>query len=469
MIPKFFLTIAFRLTLWYAGIFTISSGVVFILFYIFASSMIQQHVDQDLLEKSSYFSTIIQRNGLSGARRFAVLEAQAAGEKMVFFRMLFPNGEVYASSHMSYWKDVKVSKEALDFLLLNKQHVFKTIEIGSDKQKARILYDFIASNVVLQTGLTMQTSYRFLSAFKKVFLGAMAFVVIFSALAGWFLARKSLSGVETLRQTAENITGSNLEARVPETGNKDEFDSLAHTFNQMLDRIEELVKSIREMSDNIAHDLKSPVTRIRGFAEITLVDQENIEDYRAMAANTIEESDRLLDMINTMLVISKAEAGEGEFVFEQINLSALINEACELFLPLAEDKGIEFSFKVEENIFVKADIRMLQRAFSNLVDNAIKYTPEGQLIKIGVEKKSDCFVHIRVEDTGIGIEESHFEKIFDRFYRADPARTRKGSGLGLSLARTIAREHCGDIEVYSQSSKGTTFLLTLPYSNLQVI
>ncbi|MCP4022882.1 MAG: HAMP domain-containing protein [Desulfobacteraceae bacterium] len=467
--PKFFLTIASRLTLWYAGIFTISSGVVFVLFYFLASGMIQHQIDQDLLEKSNYFSTIIQRNGLAGARRFAVLEAQAAGEKMIFFRMLFPNGEVYASSHMSYWKNVSVSKTALDNLLQYKRHVFETINIGPAKLKARILYSFIAPDVVLQTGLAMQASARFLSAFQKVFTGAMAFVVLFSALAGWFMARKALSGVETIRRTAENITGLNLEARVPESGNQDEFDSLAHTFNQMLDRIEILVKSIREMSDNIAHDLKSPITRIRGFAEITLVHKQDMNEYRSMAASTIEEADRLLDMINSMLVISRADSGASDFIFEQVNLSSMIADACELFLPLAEDNGIAFKFDVAQDIVVHGDRRMLQRAFSNLVDNAIKFTPEGGQILIRLDVEADGYVHIRVEDNGMGIEEMDLDKIFERFYRADPSRTRTGSGLGLSLAKTIVKEHSGQIKVTSSKGNGSVFLITLPYGNLEVI
>ena len=236
----------------------------------------------------------------------------------------------------------------------------------------------------------------------------------------------------------------------------------------MLDRIEELVKSIREMSDNIAHDLKSPITRIRGFAELALIHEENLEDYQAMASNTIEESDRLLDMINTMLVISRAEAGEGDFEFKTTNLSHMIKEACDLFAPLAEDKNIKFHKTIEEQIFIVADIKMLQRAFSNLLDNAIKYTPENGKVSV-IAFKENHQVIIKIEDTGIGIPQEYFEKIFERFYRAESSRTSAGTGLGLSLARTIVRQHKGDIFVSSRKGKGTVFSMTLPYSNLEVI
>ena len=309
--PELFKTIAFRLTLWYAGIFSVSSCVAFALFYILATQTLQEQTDRELLEKARYFSTVIQRNGLIGASKLAVIEAQAAGEKLIFFRLLYPNGEVFASSHMSYWKDMGVDQAAIGILVREKGHLFKTVSMASNDQKARILYSFVASNVILQTGIAMEFESKFIVAFRTVFIVTMVFIIIFSAVSGLFLAGKALSGVKAITRTANSISGASLEKRVPETGNRDELDLLANTFNRMLDRIEELVKSIREMSDNIAHDLKSPLTRIRGFAEIALVQEDDMDNYRGMAANTIEESDRLLDMINTMLVISKAEAGEG--------------------------------------------------------------------------------------------------------------------------------------------------------------
>ena len=465
---KIFNTIAFRLTLWFTGIFTICSGVAFLLFYLLAIQTIETQTDQTLLDNASKFSASIQRNGLMGARELAVLEAQAAGEKVIFFRLLYPSGEVFASSHMFYWQQVHIHDHALKNLIITNNNIFETIIIPSTKQKARILYSFVASNVILQTGIAMDFQSKFLSAFKKVFVAAMGFIVIFSAVSGWILISKALSNVKTITKTAQNITGLNLEARVTTTGNKNELDQLVITFNSMLDRIEELVKSIKEMSDNIAHDLKSPITRIRGFAELALVHEENMENYRAMASNTIEESDRLLDMINTMLVISRVEAGESEFEFETTDISVMIKNACELFAPLAEDKKIEFSQHIQEKILVFADMKMLQRAFSNLLDNAIKYTPEKGKITVSVVLQ-DHEVIIKMEDTGIGIDSDDFEKIFERFYRADASRTKQGTGLGLSLARTIVRQHKGDISVSKKHDRGSVFTITLPYNNLEVI
>lgn len=474
MIPRFFRTIAFRLTLWYAGIFSVSSCVVFILFYFLATQVIVNQMDQELLEKAGFFSTIIQRKGMTGANNLAVLEAQAAGEKKIFFRLLYPNGQVFASSHMAYWSSIQIHQASLESLLKTRQHVFKTQDVqlkhkGNSVFKARILYDFVAPEVVLQTGLAMDTYDSFLGAYKRIFGLSMGFVVIVSTLFGWFLSKKALSGVDTITTTVKKISGSTLDERVFETGNEDELDYLAKTFNEMLDRIQALIKSIHEMSDNIAHDLKSPVTRIRGFAELALIQQDTMEEYRSMAANTIEESDRLLDMINTMLVISKVDAGQGEFVFERLDLSRMIKGACELYLPLAEDTNIHFSYEVEDSITVYADRRMIQRAFSNLVDNAFKYTDPGESVSVVLKKGSQECIHIIVEDTGIGIDPGERESIFQRFYRTDRSRTKQGSGLGLSLARTIARAHHGDITVTGNNTKGSVFLLTLPHGNFGVI
>ena len=463
-----FNSIAFRLTLWFTGIFTICSSVAFVLFYFLAAQTVQGQIDQELLDNASKFSTSIRRNGLMGARELAVVEAQAAGEKKIFFRLVYPTGEVFASSHMLYWKDVHVSRTALKNMIVNKTNMFETIRIPSTDQKARILYSYVASNAILQTGTAMDSYLNFLSAFKRVFAGAMGFIILFSAVSGWLLVRKALSSVATITRTAQNISGNNLDARVAGTGNKDELDHLAVTFNSMLDRIKDLVNSIREMSDNIAHDLKSPITRIRGFAELALIHDDSLEEYRAMASSTIEESDRLLDMINTMLVISKAEAGEMDFEFKQTNLSIMVKEACDLFTPLIEDKRIVFSHDIREDIILSADIRMLQRAFSNLLDNAIKYTSEKGKIKV-ILSVTGREAMIKIKDTGMGISPAYAEKIFKRFFRAESSRTSPGTGLGLSLARTIVRQHGGDITVSSRPGKGSVFRVTLPINNLEVI
>ena len=192
------------------------------------------------------------------------------------------------------------------------------------------------------------------------------------------MARRAVSGVEAVTRTAQKISGGTLEERVPVKARGDEIDQLALTFNQMLDRIQTLLTEIKEMSDNIAHDLRSPITRIRGIAEVTLTTGKSLSEYEGMAASTIEECDRLLDMINTMLMISKTESGVDKFSREEIDLTGLVRQACELFEPTAEDKGVTSELRCarSESILI-GDTPMIQRMLSNLLDNAIKYTPSG--------------------------------------------------------------------------------------------
>ena len=187
-----------------------------------------------------------------------------------------------------------------------------------------------------------------------------------------------------------------------------------------------------------------------------------------MAASTIEECDRLLDMINTMLMISKTESGVDKLSREEIDLAGLVREACELFEPTAEDKGVTLSCDVPERSRLVGDTRMIQRMLSNLLDNAIKYTPSGGSVTVSVSENDEPG-HCLGQRYGIGISPSDLPRIFERFYRCDQSRSQAGIGLGLSLARAIARAHGGDITVTSTPNQGSTFTVTLPKSPSQIL
>jgi signal transduction histidine kinase len=216
------------------------------------------------------------------------------------------------------------------------------------------------------------------------------------------------------------------------------------------------------MSDNIAHDLKSPITRIRGLAEVTLTTAGQQDDYEAMAASTIEECDRLLEMINTMLVISRTEAGVLKIAWQSVDMAGLVQDAGRLFETTARDNDLHLTITAEGPITIHGDARMLQRMIANLLDNAIRYTLPGGHITVAVQDHSPEGVVVTFQDDGIGIPPEDIPRIFERFYRCDPSRSQSGTGLGLSLAQAVAQAHGGKITVCSAPNEGSTFQVILP-------
>ena len=454
-------TLAVRLTLWYGSVFILSAGLAFFFFYLLMTTILLDRTDQELLTQARTLQTVFEARNLAAVKAVMIREAKAAGERKVFFRLLYIDGSAFSSTNMTSWKKIGVSRIAIRHLLEGDKRVLETVAEPESNQEVRVLYTVIGPGVILQLGQALEHSARFIDAFWNIFIATMAGLILLSVLVGWFMARKALAGLSEVTRTAEQISGKELNQRVAVRNRGDEIDRLASTFNRMLDRIRSLVTGIREMSDNIAHDLKSPVTRIRGLAEITLTTAETLDDYRDMAAATIEECDRLLDMINTMLMISKAEAGVDILRPERMDLAQLARDAADLFAPMAEDKGVTLMCRTPDRCEIEGDLRLIQRMTANLLDNAVKYTPAGGWVLMAVEGLQSQTPELVVEDSGMGIAETDLNPIFDRFYRCDPSRSDSGAGLGLSLAKAVAEAHGGSIEVISEPGKGSTFLVTL--------
>lgn len=464
-IPRLPNTLAFRLTLWYGGVFTVSAGVAFLLFFALINAELQERIDQDLRAQAARFSALLASEGVEAVGRSAIIDAQATGVKKVFFRLLGVNGVVFSSSNMSYWQEIPVNGTAIAQLIGGASDVLETITIADRRDEVRILYAMLSPTIVAQVGQSMESQSRWVEAFKRIFVTTMSFLIVVAAAVGWFMARRAVSGVEAVTRTARNIAGGALAERVPAQPGGDEIDQLATTFNAMLDRIQTLLTEIKQMSDNIAHDLRSPIARMRGLAEITLTSGKSPGEYENMAASTVEECDRLLDMINTMLLISKTEAGVEQPCREKLELATLVRKACELFQPSAEDKQLTLECQAPEQVLFLGDSRMLQRMLANLLDNAVKYTPAGGRVEVSLTENDRHNIAINVRDTGVGIAAADLSRVFERFYRCDQSRSEPGTGLGLSLAKAIARAHGGDITVTSELNQGSTFTVTLGKSD----
>jgi signal transduction histidine kinase len=329
-----------------------------------------------------------------------------------------------------------------------------------------ILIAFIAFHFVLAHGihhvhLTSDSLQELLEAYRSFFGISLAGVALASIFVGWFLARRALSGVDDVRRTAQSIAKGAFDSRVPVKGTGDEVDQLAVTFNGMLGQIQTVLSSMKEITDNIAHDLRSPITRMRGMAELTLVGRGSVGDYETVIGRVVEECDRLLGMINTMLDISEAEAGIARFSPSAVDVGQMARDVIDLFSPVAEDKRISVNLRVSGDLSLQADAQKLQRVLSNLLDNAIKYTPSGGSVTIAVYG-TDRAVRITLRDTGAGIPEPELNHIFDRFYRGEESRSEPGNGLGLSLARAFVLAHQGSITITSTPSEGSEFVVTIP-------
>jgi heavy metal sensor kinase len=451
-------TLAFRLTLWYAGIFLVSAAVAFAFFYYLVTQTLRGRTDQELLADVRSFSSVMLLQGVEAVKRQALLESHAAGEKKIFVQLLYPDGRLFSSSNMSYFSSIPISREAIVRMLQSQEPVFATVSSPDHQHEIRVVYALLGPGLVLHLGQAMEGLTRFIEVFQRIFILTLAALFLVAVAVGWFMARRAMSGVEEVTRTARRISEGLLGDRVPVTRSGDEIDQLAATFNLMLDRIQTLVAGIREMSDNIAHDLKTPLTRIRGQAELALATGGPLED---LAGTAVEECDRLLAMIDAMLFISRTEAGVTRPERKPLDLAGLVREACELFRTLAEDKRIRLSCSTPESLPLAADAPLVQRLVANLLDNAIKYTPEEGEVQVALALQEDRWAVLRVRDTGPGISAADRPHIFERFYRGDPSRSQPGAGLGLSFARAVARAHGGDIAM-EDSAGGSMFTARIP-------
>jgi heavy metal sensor kinase len=433
--------------------------LAFSLFYLLITNLVRTRIDGELVRRSDEYHTVLSLQGLGALQRYAVLQAQAAGEEKTFVRLLYPTGVAFSSSNASHWRDLGVNYQAVRAVENRQGDYIETVRPDSHRFGVRVLYSLLGQGVVLQLGQALDTEAHLFEDFKPIFILTMSVIVFFSAAVGWFMAWRALAGVAAVTRTARRITSGDLSQRVPIRRQGDEIDQLALTFNQMLDRIAALVGEIREMNDNIAHDLRSPLTRIRGVAEVALLNAEDMDTFKHMAGDTIEECDRLLDMINTMLLISQTQAGTAKIERAPVDLADLVRQAVDLFLPLAEDQRIGLKIDLPEQCSLLGDERMLQRLVANLLDNAIKYTPpEGEVnVELTCGGKGPKAARLTISDTGCGISPEDHALIFNRFFRCDHSRATQGSGLGLSLAQAIAKAHGGVIMVESTQGKGSRF------------
>jgi signal transduction histidine kinase len=327
----------------------------------------------------------------------------------------------------------------------------------------------LVKSVNMQSGLRLVVGRDILERrgfsaiiFRGFFFGVVGIVVL-SAIAGGLTARRVLRRIDSISNTSGLIMSGNMSERVPVTDRNDEFDRLATSLNAMLDRIEQLMTGLKDVTDNVAHDLKTPLTRMRNKAESALRDGVSPEDRKAALESTIEESDQLIRTFNALLLIARVEAGTPSGAFTDIDISEVINDVAELYAPVAEDAGMQLETELDGALILHANRELISQALVNLVENAIKYanaeSTKNKTITLGATKRGTDII-IEVADHGPGVPDGEHDKVVERFVRLEKSRTEPGSGLGLSLVSAVARLHKGTLEL-TDNKPGVRAILKL--------
>ncbi len=459
---NFFHTATFRLTLWYLGVFSLLSIAVFAVVYVFLAAHLYDNTDREIMDTANEFSTLYREHGVKALESEFIREASSRGTKRVFFELVSLNGKLLAASDLHHWKKINL-KCAKVFKNENLKNTLClcTLVLPGHHHKTRVVAVSAFDGNIIRIGITLKGDELLLERYRETFGTALLIMIVCGGLIGWLMARKAMSGIKRITQTAIRIGKHDFGQRVELTGEGEEISALAHAFNEMLEQIESLMEELHEITDNIAHELRTPITRIRGMAETMLKYTENIDEYMEMAALVIEASDDLIEMIGTMLEIARTDSGAAGFALKPVNIQEIVEEAADLFLPAAEDKKIKITMNLlPEHVVVNGERSKLQRVVANLIDNAIKYTPSGGKISLSVNIAGKN-VKIEIRDTGKGMEEKDIPKIFDRFYRCDKSRSEPGNGLGLSLALSIVRALGGSISA-KNTYPGASFTIFLP-------
>lgn len=320
------------------------------------------------------------------------------------------------------------------------------------------------SGLLLVVGRDVVERRGFTAIIFQGFLFGVGGILIFSVIAGGLTAVRVLRRIDSIASTSSKIMSGNLSERIPVTRRNDEFDGLATSLNQMLDRIEQLLQGLKEVTDNVAHDLKTPLTRLRNKAESALREGADPTAQREALETTISESDKLIRTFNALLMIARAEAGAPSGAFADVDVSAVAEDVADLYAPVAEEAGMVLETAVTEGIHLRANRELIGQALVNLVENALKYFEKGDRadgrITLAARREGGR-VLIEVADNGPGIPPGERKRVVERFVRLEASRTEPGSGLGLSLVAAVARLHKGELRI-EDNAPGVRAVIDLP-------
>ena len=421
----------FRLTLIYAGLFVVSAVVLFATVFVIATAALQSDMRAVLRTEALQLAEIHRNSGLLGLAEQVTRRMNFRTRGPIYYLVQAPTQQVVVGN----LPGMPPVEGVVDFV--------RDRSPGDPEDARSKLTGF---GLTLSDGsfiLVAQDANRLIDmqhAIVRAFTWAGGLTLLLAIGGGVLVGRNFVRRIDTIGRTSRAIMEGDLSARIPVRGNNDEIDQLVVGLNAMLDRIQQLMEGLRQVTSDIAHDLRTPLGRLRQRLEDARERATSTGEYEIATEAAIAEADGLLDIFSALLRIAQIEAGARKSAFAEVDLSALLGSITDAYAPSAEDAGHKLDAAIDGGVTITGDRQLLAQLFSNLIENALNHTPAGSTVRVVLRRTATGF-EARVADNGPGIPEAEREKVFDRFYRLDRSRTTRGSGLGLALVKAIATVH----------------------------
>ena len=466
-LPAAMRTTAARLSALYLLLF--AACAVVLVFYMTSLSvrMLTAQTRQTINEEAQGLASAYQRGGLPHLVR--VIELRARQPSANLYLIADPNGRILAGNVESLAPGVLSSlgwtERPFSYKRYGETEADPSAAARARRHQAVALVLRLPNQMIVLVGRDLGEPERFRDVMRRALVVTLAIMGIGALLIWYFVGRTALKRIDRLSDASRRIMGGDLSGRLPVSGAGDEFDRLSENLNAMLARIATLNEGLKQVSDNIAHDLKTPLTRLRNRAEAALAGRRKTAEYREALEATIAESDQLIRTFNAILMISRLEAGYSTESVGEVDIAAIAADVAELYDPLAEETGVTLETDIGEGLTVTGNRELIGQALSNVVDNAIKYSAGGAAVaapavRLSAARQEDGVV-VTVGDNGPGIPEADRHRVTERFVRLEHSRTQPGSGLGLSLAKAVMAFHGGRLE-FASANPGLVVRMVFP-------